>query len=381
MQYSIYNKFTIKSSTKNITNKIKILTITTSGLVRKEGISTVILDYYSYFDKNKYQLDIIASGEYNYELITEFQKIGVNVRCLPSRKISVIKYIEALSKLMKNEKYDAVYLHGSSAIMSIELILAKVHGVKIRVVHSHNTTCDHKKVDKLLRPIFYRSYTNALACGEDAGKWLYGERTFDIIKNGRNVDVYRFNANKREKIRQQLEVSDKTLLIGNVGNFNEQKNQQYLISVLKEIIKVNTNVKLFLMGDGEMKPAIMNLVSKEKLDDFVVFTGSISNVPDMLQAMDVMLLPSIHEGLPLVVIEWQIAGLPCILSDRVTKECAYTDLVHFLPLDDPRVWAKETLAIVVTDRENSSEDLLNKTKENGYDLRENAYKLQKYFDN
>lgn len=282
---------------------------------------------------------------------------------------------------MKNEKYDAVYLHGSSAIMSIELILATIHGVKVRVVHSHNTTCNHKKVDKLLRPIFYKSYTVALACGEDAGKWLYGERPFDIIKNGRNIDVYKYNAEKRKEVRKALNAADSTLLIGHVGNFNEQKNQAYLIQVLKEIIKENINVKLYLMGDGVTKPDVMSMVSEEQVDDFVVFTGSISNVPDMLQAMDVMLLPSIHEGLPLVAIEWQIAGLPCILSDKITKECAYTDLVHFLSLDKPRVWAKETLAIAKNDRENNSEFLLNKTKENGYDLRENAYKLQKYFTN
>lgn len=359
--------------------KFKILTMTTSGLGKKEGISTVILDYYSYFDKERYQLDIIASGEYNYELVTEFKKIGVNVRCLPSRRISVIKYIEALSKLLKNEKYDAVYLHGSSAIMSIELILAKVYGVKIRVVHSHNTTCDHKKADKLLRPIFYKSYTKALSCGVEAGKWLYGERPFTVIKNGRNVDVYKYNAEKRKEVRKVLNAADSTLLIGHVGNFNEQKNQKYLIVVLKEIIKKSPDVKLVLMGDGSTKDTVMNMVSEEGLDSFVVFTGSISNVPDMLQAMDVMLLPSLHEGLPLVVIEWQIAGLPCILSDTVTKECAYTDLVHFLSLDSPDKWAKETLRIARPDRERSTNELLIKTKENGYDLSDNASELQKYF--
>lgn len=361
--------------------KFKILTITTSGLGRKEGISTLILDYYSNFDKERFQLDIVASGEYNYELVTEFQEIGVNVRCLPSRRISVIKYVESLSKLLKNEKYDAVYLHGSSAIMCIELILARIYGVKIRIVHSHNTTCDHKRADKILRPIFYRNYTTALACGTEAGKWLYGKRPFDIIKNGRNVDLYKFNAHMRKKARQYLKVSDNTLLIGHVGNFNAQKNQQFLVLVLKEIIKLNDKVKMFLMGDGETKDTIINMVSAEGLDKFVEFTGSISNVPEMLQAMDVMLLPSLHEGLPLVVIEWQIAGLPCVLSDKVTKECAYTDLVHFLPLEDPDKWAKKTLSIAETDREKSSEGLLIKTKENGYDLCENAYKLQKFFNN
>lgn len=374
-------KLDTQSSSNYFEKKIKILTITTSGLIRKEGISTVILDYYSSFDKTRYQLDIIVSGEYNSDLVLEFCSAGVNIYYFPSRKECIVNYLKEFSRLLKREQYDAIYVHGSSAIMSIELILAKIYGVKIRMVHSHNTTCDHKKADKLLRPIFYRSYTVALACGMEAGKWLYGNRPFDIIKNGRNVDLYRFNAIKRAKIRQQLEVSDNTLLIGHVGNFNEQKNQQFLVLVLKEIVKVNTNVKLFLMGDGATKPDIMNIVTEEKLDDFVVFTGSISNVPDMLQAMDVMLLPSLHEGLPLVVIEWQIAGLPCILSDKVTKECAYTDLVHFLALDDPKVWAKKTLSIAETDREKSSEGLLIKTKENGYDLCENAYKLQKYFNN
>lgn len=359
--------------------KFKILTMTTSGLSKKEGISTVILDYYSYFDKERYQLDIIASGEYNYELVTEFKKIGVNVIYLPSRKICVIKYIEALSKILKNEKYDAVYLHGSSAIMSIELILAIIHGVKIRVVHSHNTTCDHKKADKLLRPIFYKSYTKALSCGVEAGKWLYGERPFTVIKNGRNVDVYKYNAEKRKEVRKILNAVDSTLVIGHVGNFNEQKNQKYLIVVLKEIIKKYSDVKLVLMGDGSTKDTVMNMVSEEGLDSFVVFTGSISNVPDMLQAMDVMLLPSLHEGLPLVVIEWQIAGLPCILSNTITRECAYTDLVHFLSLDSPDEWAKEILRIARPDREKSANELLIKTKENGYDLSENASELQKYF--
>lgn len=164
--------------------KIKILTLSTSGLGKKEGISTVILDNYTLFDKDRFQLDMIASGDYSNQLISEFQNIGVNIKYLPSRKNSVIHYITALVKLMKKEKYDAVYLHGSSAILSIELVIAKMCGCKIRVVHSHNTTCDHKMSDKILRPFFYRNYTVALACGREAGQWLYGKRPFDIIKNG-----------------------------------------------------------------------------------------------------------------------------------------------------------------------------------------------------
>lgn len=357
-------------------NKIKVLTITTSGLSRKEGISTVILDYYSLFDKDKFLLDIIASGEYAYQLVTEFQAIGVNVRCLPSRKISLMKYIKGLIGLMKQEKYDAIYIHGSSSLMTIELIIAKVCGIKKRIVHSHNTTCDHLKVDKILRPLFYHSYTKALACGQDAGKWLYGNREFEIIKNGRDVEKYRFNPAKREEIRKQFKLGSSVLAIGHVGNFNEQKNQKFLIDVLDRMVSYKDDIRLYLMGDGRKRDEVIQYVKEKELQDYVVFTGSIHNVPDMLQAMDVMLLPSLHEGLPLVAIEWQIAGLPCVLSDCVTRECAYTELVHFLPLEDCQKWADEILNIVRADRSEMADKWVQMTKDNGYSLHDNVAYLQ-----
>lgn len=362
-------------------SKVKILTITTSGLKKKEGISTVILDNYTLFDKEKFQLDIIASGDYSYQLITEFQNIGVNIKCLPSRKISVIKYINALMQLIKIENYDAVYLHGSSAIMSIELVLAKFCGCKKRIVHSHNTTCKHKTADKLLRPIFYKSYTVALACGNDAGKWLYRKRPFDIIKNGRNTKVYCFNRNKRNEMRKHLGLSNNTLAIGHVGNFNRQKNQMFLLDILERIIKEKKQVKLYLIGDGSTKDDIIREAEHRELSRFICFTGSVSNVPDMLQAMDLMLLPSLHEGLPLVVVEWQIAGLPCILSNLVTHECAFTDLVSFLPIDNAERWCNSILngEHLQLDREQASKKAIIAAQKSGYDLKENADRLQSYF--
>lgn len=361
--------------------KIKILTITTSGLWKKEGISTVILDYYSLFDKKKFDLEIIASGEYGYELVSEFQNIGVTIRCLPSRKSSLIKYIKAYINLLRNENYDVLYIHGSSAIMSIELILAQICGVKVRVVHSHNTTCDHKKADKFLRPIFYRTYTKALACGQDAGKWLYGGRDFELVRNGRSIERYSFKPEVRQMLRQSLGINDSTLVIGHVGNFNNQKNQMFLINVFNEIVKLNSDSKLFLMGTGTTLDSVKQLVNDLDLKDKVIFTGSISNVPDMLQAMDVMVLPSLHEGLPLVVVEWQIAALPCLISDKVTKECAYTDLVKFMPLEkNYRDWAEKIIEMKCVDRSEKAIGAIKLTQESGYDINTNAIKLQELFE-
>ena len=145
--------------------KIKVLIITTSGLARKDGISTVILDNLARLDTAKYDLQIIASGEYRYDLVQAFQDIGVTIRYLPSRKILPREYFKAFTKLFKEERYDVIYIHGSSAIMSVEFYIAKHYGCKVRISHSHNTICDHLKIDKILRPFFYRVITDRLACG------------------------------------------------------------------------------------------------------------------------------------------------------------------------------------------------------------------------
>lgn len=361
---------------------IKILTISTSELLRKEGISTVILDNYALFDKRKFQLDMVASGSYSHQLIAEFQSIGVNIRYLPSRKKGVIKYTIALIKLMKKEKYDAIYLHGSSAILSVELVIARLCRCKTRVVHSHNTTCSHKKVDRLLRPIFYRNYTVALACGREAGQWLYGERPFEIVKNGRKINRYTFDSNKRIYMRRALGLSDQTLALGHVGIFNAQKNQAFLLDVLDQLLKVEKDLKLFLIGDGTTRKKIMQMAEDKGLDQYIEFTGSIQNVPDVLQAMDLMLMPSLHEGLPLVAIEWQMMGLPCVLSDKITAECVFTDLVKFLPLNNAEEWKNVILANKKTkkDRSAASQSAIFAARESGYDLASNAQKLQKIFE-
>lgn len=360
--------------------KIKILVISTSGLAKKEGISTIILDNFSRFDKKNFEFHIIADGMYSYQLVQEFNTAGVSIKYLPSRKACVVQYVKAFIRLFRAERYDALYIHGSSAIMSIELLVAKMCGCKVRVVHSHNTTCTHRKMDKFLRPLFYHLYTDALACGEDAGRWLYGNREFFVVKNGRDVQKYCFRKEKRAEVRYQLGVNEDTLLIGHVGNFVKQKNQQFILGIFKELRALYPNAKLYLMGDGRLFDEVKKISDELQISDDVVFTGSIDNVDEMLQAMDVMVLPSLHEGLPLVVIEWQIAALPCLISDKITKECSYSDLVHYMSLDNEYIdWARKLIEIAHFDRDMASNMMIERTKKNGYDINQNAIELQNFF--
>ncbi|EOU1869970.1 TPA: glycosyltransferase family 1 protein [Clostridium perfringens] len=359
----------------------KVLTITTSGLMKKEGISTVILDNYSLFDKKKFNLNIIVSGNYDEKLVQEFKNAGVKTIFFPDRKEELFKYMWKLYKIMKKEKYDILYVHGSSSIMSIELIVALFVRCKLRIVHSHNTTCDHKLLDKLLRPIFYHLYTHAFACGYDAGKWLFGKRNFDIIKNGRSLSKYKYSLEVRNKTREFLKIGE-NIAVGHVGNFNVQKNHEFIIRIFKELILLNNNAKLFLIGSGEKELEIRSLVEKMNLSKNVVFMGNIDNVHEILQAMDVMILPSLYEGLPLVVVEWQLAALPSLISDSVTKECAFTDFIQFKSLDDgEQSWAEDIFKVCLKERAGLAKNVEKLAVESGYDLEKNAVDLQNRFLN
>lgn len=360
-------------------DKIKMLVVTTSGLAKKEGIATVILDYFRLFDKNRFDLTIVAQGNCSPELRQEFLDAGFQVCMLPSRKFRFSAYLKGFRELCEKGRFDALYIHGSSAMMSVELGIARLYGCKIRVVHSHNTTCSHITKDRLMRPLFRALYTDALACGTDAGKWLYDNRDFCVVKNGRDVEKYRFDSKTRTELRAALGLDENTLAVGHVGNFNAQKNQAFALRVFQELLSLRKDARMYFMGSGSMMEQVQQQAAELGIADQIVFTGSIPNVGEMLQAMDVMLLPSLHEGLPLVVVEWQIAALPCLISDKVTAECAYSDLVHFMPLEDPKAWAARLLEISGFDREAAAEEMVRKTVENGYDITHNAEQLQKFF--
>ena len=264
--------------------------------------------------------------------------------------------------------------------MSVELVAARLAGCKVRIAHSHNTTCENQKADKILRPVFNRNYTTAFACGQDAGRWMFGKQKFTIIPNGRNLKKYEYDTKKRTEYRNKLGIPLDALVIGHVGRFNRQKNHEYLVRIFGEVYKKERNSYLVLVGAGEKMDKVKALVKELGLEKNVIFTGVIENVSDYLSVFDVMLLPSLYEGLPLVVIEWQIAGLPCIVSDTVTKECAIISLVKFESIKkEPEVWANEVMNLILQDRNDGKEVIFNEIKTAGYDIESGAERLKKIY--
>lgn len=356
----------------NCTGGVKVLNIMTGGL-RREGITTTQLEFMRNMDLSDLHVDILAVHNNAQDVIEEFEDIGCRVFIAPDRKKHTIKYLLFLNRLIKKEKYNVIHVHGSSGMLALELWTAKRRKVPVRIAHSHNTRSDNARLDKLFRKIFYKTYTHAFACGQDAGKWLFGDRPFTIIHNGNDFNKFAFNMQLRKKIRSRYNLDGHTA-VGFVGNFNNQKNIPFLLEVFAKVVNINNKYVLFLIGDGLLKEQLKQKVSELGIEDNVVFTGRVSNVYEYLQGMDIMCLPSLFEGLPNVVLEWQIAGLPCYVSDKVTHECKATGLVEFLPIDNGiEIWAEKILSADTTqDRSAASERACQQMREAHFDIKENA---------
>lgn len=347
-------------------NKKRIAIISTVGLIY-DGITSVILSQMQAMNLSDLDVYIIGTIKVESSIVKKFEDLGCTIINLPSRRQNTLLYWKELFKFIREKKIEVVHVHGNSATMAIEMTAAWLGGAKKRIAHSHNTKCDQVKADKLLRPLFYALTTDRLACGEAAGKWLYRDKTFVIIKNGRDEKIFKYDETVRNQLRREMSLEDK-VVIGHVGGFLEQKNHIFLLEILKEISNKIEDVYFVLVGDGVLREKIENKACEIGIKDKIVFTGKIDNVPEVLQVMDGMLLPSLFEGLPLVVLEWQLAGLPCVISDSIDASCAVTELVSFMSLEDnPTNWAKKIISkLKDSDRGLNSKEAIEALKREGY---------------
>lgn len=354
---------------------MKVLIVNTNP-TNHEGVTNVIFNLLENINKSEIQFGYVSINTPNKEFINRFNNLNCNLYVVP-RKITQIKtYIHTLSKIARN--YDIIHVHGNSATLAIDLLAAKIGDIRYRLAHSHNTSCKMVIADKLLRPLFYTLCNGRLACGYDAGKWLYGNRSFEIIQNGINTARFRFNQNKRAEIRKSLGWEEK-IIIGHVGNFTDAKNHKFIFDIIKETIKKNNKIRLVCVGGGRMENSYREYIKKLGLTDDIYLAGNVGNPEDYMSAMDAVLMPSLHEGLPLTLVEEQANGLTCLISDAITTEVDLTGNLHFLALKEPiNVWSDKLLEIVnnkIDDRSNISDHCIYNIKERGYDIHTEANKL------
>lgn len=287
-----------------------------------------------------------------------------------------------LIKVLKDRKYDIVHVHsGSISVLSIVAKIAKQNGVKTIIVHSHSPVERKTLKHRLVKLWFYRILTTCptyyLACSLNAAQCKFPLKVLSktkFIKNGIKLDKYKFNLEKRIKIREMLQLDEDDFLIGHVGRFSREKNHEFLLNVVEKLVIEGIKVKAILIGDGELKTQIEYLVREKKLNKYVIFTGNITNVDEYMQAMDCFVLPSLYEGMPFVGIEAQASGMPIIVSDGVSQELKITKSVQFEKLETDR-WVRKIIEVQKLERVDNILEL----KKAGFDIIQTTDILRKIY--
>ena len=340
---------------------------------------------------SKFEIDILTpyycDNQYYKSTI---EKLGCSLICfnLPlapgKNRFNLIKPIQ---QFFQTHYYDIVHIHaGSTSVLAECAFAAKRSGAKKIIVHSHCETV--KSIKYILLKLMYGRTLNKVPTHYIACSPIEAAPTFSkkicrdkliILKNGVDLNDFCYDPLIRDKIRTAYDIEKDCLVLGHVGRFSYQKNQEYLLSILSEMLENGCNVKLMLIGTGENLDKVQKLAKENNLDKNILFIGNVNNVNDYMQAMDVFVMPSRFEGLPIVGVEAQAVGLPCVFSDKISGETAITDHVVFLPIEDNSIekWIDAIKKAREFPRENTSKIM----KAKGFDINQTAKELISIYEN
>lgn len=309
------------------------------------GVESFLYNYYEAMDKEKIEFDFIVSGEKKGFLEEKMEKMNSSIFHVSKFKKNPFKQLKQVNKIIKENNYDIVHIHGYKSI--IGLILAKKNKVKIRIAHSHMAYVKENVFQKIIRKITVLLInclaTDKFACGIDAAKWLYGKKKYDnneikIINNAVDLKKFKYNEKNRIKIRKEFKIKNDEILLCDVARLTKQKNQIFLLDLIENIKNESKKYKLLLVGNGEDEQKLKEFVNINNLEDYVIFAGIRTDVNEILSGIDFFLLPSLYEGLPVVLAEVQASGAYCIVSDTVTREVAVTNTIYYLSINNYKEW-------------------------------------------
>ncbi|MDY3373008.1 MAG: glycosyltransferase family 1 protein [Terrisporobacter othiniensis] len=354
---------------------IRILHIVT--YMGRGGLETMIMNYYRNIDRSKVQFDFLTHREERWDYDDEIEKLGGKIYRLPRLNPFNPNYIKALDGFFKEHKeYKIVHCH-QDCLSGIPLKYAKKNGVPLTIAHSHNANQDKniKYLVKLAAKKNICKYSDHLfACGKEAGEWMFNTSDFEILNNAIDTKKYIYNEEKSLEMKEKLGVTYK-FVVGHVGRFRPQKNHSFIIDIFKEVCEKEPNSILLLVGDGPLEEEIKKKVHDLGLEDKVKFLGSRDDVNDLMQAMDVFILPSLYEGFGIVLIEAQASGLKCVISESIPTDAIISEKVKQLSLgDDISTWAKEILSSK-SERKEGIEDI----EKSKYDIKSNAKWLENFY--
>lgn len=356
-----------------------------SSLGVDSGVMGVIMNYYRNIDLDTLQFDFLYFQEKEFTHIEEIEALGGNVYFLPKPSMKSLKLYKDFFE-EKKSMYKTLHLH-EIYLNAILLPIAKKRGFKHLIVHSHATKFSDKKLNAirnrmLCLPINHTA-TNLFACSKAAGRAVFGSKKLNavtIVNNAVDTSKFKFDVHIREKIRKEMNLEPNQLLLGHVGRFNEQKNHRFLLEIFKEYLdKHDSKARLLLIGNGPLFEEINDLAFSLGINEAIFFLGKKSNVHEYMSAMDIFLLPSLFEGLPVVGVEAQSTGLPIIFSKNITDEIgvanfSYQSIDHE---EDKKAWCKEIdrLTNSSNNRTIAEEIITNQ----GFNIKNESRKLQQIY--
>ena len=328
-------------------DKIKVLHIINGG--DRGGIQSVILNYYKYIDRAKFQFDFVIPQGQSGPIVPEFEKLGSTFYELPPKGKKPFAFIRELRHLIKSNHYDIVHAHHHSSSY-FPLLVALFCGVKCRVAQSHSFMVNESVVTKIKRyvGIVLNDFSSNLrfACTEDAASHLFGSKfrrffPVTILPNGVEPENFQFSEKARSLAREEFNIDNSTLVFGIVARMTPEKNQRFLIDVLAEMQKIKRDVKLLFVGDGPQRGELNNYAMQMNVASNTIFAGQRQDLLNMLCAMDVFTLPSLYEGSPVSAVEAAANGLPLVLSARITRDLQFLSNVEYVDLGNRyEEWAK-----------------------------------------
>lgn len=347
------------------------------------GIEIYVMNLYKHIDRKKIQFDFLIFSKEN---CFEEDALKYGAKIYKCEETNYFKQMNYVYHILKTHKYKIVHIHNCALKGLIRGILpTKVANREIYVIsHSHNTGYEAKNVfDKLLRffmKLFITYFSDALfACSNIAAESKYlklKNKEYYILKNGIEVNKYEYDENIRNRIRNNLKIKPSTILIGNVGRLENQKNQIFLINIFKRLIESGyKNIQLIIIGNGSLKQELKKEVINNKLQNNIIFLGERNNVNEYLMAMDIFAFPSIYEGLGISLIEAQASGLPCVVSEFIPTEAIVTNLVKRIELDVDK-WENSFLSINMN---KNREDFAKFVKSSGYDINSVSKELENFY--
>lgn len=342
------------------------------------GLENLLMNYYRNIDRSKIQFDFLTHVNIHQDFEEEIQSMGGRIYRLPRLNPFSPNYRKKLDAFFKlHKEYAIVHCH-LDCLAGIPLKAAKENHVPVRIAHSHNSNQNRNLkylIKMLYKPSIPTYATDLFACGEEAGDWMFDEKPYTVMRNAIDAQAFRYTQQQCEREKERSKLGGK-FVIGHVGQFRQQKNHLFLIDVFAAVAKKDDSCVLLLVGKGPQMEPVKARVQELGLTDKVLFFGARSDIPELMQAMDVFVLPSLYEGLPVTMVEAQASGLPCVISDGVPIECKIINAVEQVSLSkSPAEWADRILSYKKYPRQDHYSAIVSA----GFDIRSNAKWLEEFY--